>query len=88
MMTESVQRGCARNAISDFEVTKKLVEDGSKGTVRKHEVTKNPENHTLQDKRHVKRAKRIESSRLNRQWWQRMNLNETYRAPSLFTWRY
>jgi hypothetical protein len=88
MMTESAQRGCARDAISDFEVIKKLVEDGSKGTVRKQEITKNRENPALQDKRYVERAKRFESSRLNRQWWRRMNLDETYRAPSLFTWRY
>ena len=88
MMTESVQRGCARDEISDFEVIKRLMEDGSKGTVRKQEITKNRENHALQDKRNVEREKRFESDRLNRQWWRRMNLDETYRAPSLFTWRY
>ena len=49
MMTESVQRGCARNAISGLEVIKKLVEDGSKGTVRKQEITKNRENPALQE---------------------------------------
>jgi hypothetical protein len=31
--------------------------------------------------------KRIEDGRVSRRWSRRMNLDETYRAPSHFTWR-
>ena len=31
--------------------------------------------------------KRIEDGRLSRRWSRRMNLEDTYRAPALFTWR-
>ena len=88
MMTESVQRGCVQDEMPDFEELMRLPEDCTKEQVREQEITKNRENPALQDKRYVERAKRFESSRLNRQWWRRMNLDETYRAPSLFTWRY
>ncbi len=40
-----------------------------------------------EDKRHAERTKRFVEGRLSRQLSQRMNLDETYRAPSLFTWR-
>ncbi len=88
MMTESVQRGCARDAISDFEVIEKLLEDGGKGTVRKQEITKIREVHSREEKRDPDRTKRFVEGSLSRRRWRRMNLDETYRAPSLFTWRY
>ena len=31
--------------------------------------------------------KRIEDGRLSRRWSRRMILDDTYRAPALFTWR-
>ena len=88
MMNRSVQHGCIRDGTPDFDELKKLTEECSKGQVRGQEITKIREIHSRQDKRDPERTKRFESSRLNRQWWQRMNLDETYRAPSLFTWRY
>ena len=88
MMTESVQRGCARDAISDFEVIEKLVEDGSKGTVRKQEITKIREVHSREEKRDPNRTKRFVEGSLSRRRRRLMNLDEIYRAPSLFTWRY
>jgi hypothetical protein len=39
------------------------------------------------DKRHAERSKRIVDGRLNRRWPRCMTLDDTYRAPSLFTWR-
>ena len=72
----------------DFEELMKLTEDCSTGQVRGQEATKTREIQSRQDKRHQERTKRFESSRLNRQWWQRMKLDEAYRAPSFFTWRY
>jgi len=41
-----------------------------------------------QDKRDPERTKRFVGGRLSRRWSQRLNLDEAYRAPSLFTWRY
>ena len=40
------------------------------------------------DKRHAERTKRFEGGRLSRRWSQRMNLDETFRVPSHFTWRF
>ena len=40
-----------------------------------------------EDKRHAERTKRIVEGRLSRRWPRCMNLDDTYRAPSLFTWR-
>ncbi len=88
MMNRSVQHGYEQQVLPDFEELMKLTEDGTKEQVREQGITKFLENHSQQDKRGPERTKRFESSRLNRQWWQRMNLDETYRAPSLFTWRY
>ena len=88
MMNRSVQHGCEQQVMPDFEELMKLTEDGTKEQVREQGITKFQEIHSRQDKRDPERAKRFESSRLNRQWWQHMNLDETYRAPSLFTWRY
>jgi hypothetical protein len=40
-----------------------------------------------EDKRHAERTKRIVEDRLSRRWPRCMTLDDTYRAPSLFTWR-
>jgi len=40
-----------------------------------------------EDKRHAERTKRIVEGRLSRRWPRCMTLDDTYRAPSLFTWR-
>ena len=41
MMNETVQHGCAQNAMPDFEVMKKFKEDDSKGRNCKRERIKN-----------------------------------------------
>ena len=88
MMNETVQRGCVQDAMPDFEELKKLTEDCSKGQVRGQEITKFREIHSRQDKRNAERTKRFVGGRISHRWWRRLNLDETYRAPSLFTWRY
>ena len=88
MANRSVQHGCIQDAMPDFEALMKLTEDCSTGQVREQEITKIREIHSQQDKRDPERTKRFVGGRLSRQWLQRLNLNETYRAPSLFTWRY
>ena len=87
MMNETVQRGCAGDAMPDFEELKKLTEDCSKGQVRGQEITKIQEIRSREDKRDPERTKRFVGGSVSRRWSRRMNLDETYRAPSLFTWR-
>ncbi len=40
-----------------------------------------------EDKRDAERTKRFVKGHLSRRWSRRMNVDDTYRAPSLFTWR-
>ena len=87
MMNETVQRGCVQDAMPDFEELKKLTEDCSKRQVRGQEITKFREIHSRQDKRNAERTKRFVGGRISHRWWRRLNFDETYRAPSLFTWR-
>lgn len=42
---------------------------------------------TQEDKRHTERRKRYVEGCLSRRWSRPIELDETYRAPSLFTWR-
>ena len=72
----------------DFEEQKKLTEDCSQGQVREQEITEIREIHSWEEKRDAKLRKRISQDRRRRRRSQRMDLDETYRAPSLFTWRY
>jgi len=39
------------------------------------------------DRRHAEKTKRYLDGCANRRLSRRMNLDDTYRAPSLFTWR-
>lgn len=87
MMNRSVQHGCIPDGTPDFDELKKLTEECSKGQVRGQEITKIREIHSRQDKRDPERTKRFVEGPLSHRWSRRMNLDETYRAPSLFTWR-
>ncbi len=87
MMNETVQRGCAQDAMPDFEELKKLTEDRTKGQVREQEITEIREIHSRENKRDPERTKRFVKGPLSHRWSRRMNLDEAYRAPSLFTWR-
>ena len=88
MMNRSVQHGCEQQVLPDFEELMNLTEDGIKEQVHEQGITKFPEIHSQQDKRDPERTKRFVGGRLSRRWTQRLNLDEAYRAPSLFTWRY
>ena len=88
MMNRSVQLGCEQQVLPDFEELMKLTEDGIKEQVHEQEFTTVPEIHSQQDKRDPEQTKRFVGGRLSRRWSQRLNLDEAYRAPSLFTWRY
>ena len=87
MINESVQHGCAQKAMPDFEAMKKFMKDDSKVKIREQENIKNRENHAREDNRDPESRKRFVESRLHRRWSRSINLDETYRAPSLFTWR-
>ncbi len=87
MMNESVQHGCVQDAMPDFEEQKKLTEDCSKGQARGQEITKIREIHSREHKRNPECTKRFVAGPLRGRWLRHMNLDETYRAPSLFTWR-
>ena len=87
MMNRSVQHECVQDAMLDFEELMKLMEDSTKEQVREQEITKIREIDTRQDKRDPERTKRFVQGPLSRRWLRRLNLDETYRAPSLFTWR-
>ncbi len=87
MMNRSVQHECVQDAMPDFEELMKLTEDCTKEQVREQEITKIREIDTRQDKRDADRTKRFVQGPLSRRWLRRLNLDETYRAPSLFTWR-
>ncbi len=87
MMNRSVQHECVQDAMLDFEELMKLMEDGTKEQVREQEITMNRQIHRQEDKRDAERTKRFVGGRLSRRWLRRLNLDETYRAPSHFTWR-
>ncbi len=87
MMHELVQHECAQGVMPDFEELKKLTEDCSQGQVREQGITNIREIDSRQDKRNLELRKRFAQGPFSRQWSRLMNLDETYRAPSLFTWR-
>ena len=87
MMNRSVKHECVQDTMPDFEEIMKLTEDGTKKQVREQEITMIREIHSRQDKRDLERTKRFVEGRLSHRWWRRLNLDETYRAPSHFTWR-
>ncbi len=88
MRNGSVQHGCAQDALPDFEELKNVTEDCSQGQVREQDITKNREIHPREGKRDPEWTKRYVWGPLSRRRSLRMNLDETFRAPSLFTWRY
>ncbi len=88
MMNETVQHGCVQDAMPDFEVMEKFMEEDSKVKICEQETTKIREIYSREDKRDPELKKRFVRGPLSRRWLRLMNLDETYRAPSLFTWRY
>ena len=87
MMNRSVQHGCVQDAMADFEELMKLTEDCTKEQVREQEITRIREIQSRENKGDPERTKRFVQGPLSHRWLRRMNLDEAYRAPSLFTWR-
>ncbi len=87
MMVETVQHGYVRDAMPDFEVMKKFMENDGKVGICEQEIPEIREIHSRDDKQDPKLRKRFVQGPINRRWSRRMNLDETYRMPSLFTWR-
>ncbi len=87
MMIETVQHESVQDAMPDFEVMKKFMEDDSEVKDREQEITEIREIHSRENKRDPELRKRLVQGPLSRRWSRRMNLDETYRMPSLFTWR-
>ena len=87
MMNRSVQHGCEQHAMPDFDEIMTVTEDCTTEHLREQEITKIREIHSRQDKRDPERTKRFVGGRLSHRWWRHLNLDETYRAPSHFTWR-
>ena len=87
MMIEMLEHECAQDAIPKIEALKKLTEEIEKEQLRKQEVTKVCEIPLRQDKRGADGTMRLRGPHRDLRW-QRMYLDEAFRAPSLFTWRY
>ncbi len=87
MMMETAQREQVQDVLRDVEVINGLMKDNGQGVIRQQEITMNRQIHRQEDKRDAERTKRFVGGRLSRQWLRRLNLDETYRAPSHFTWR-
>lgn len=87
-MIETVQLGYVQDAMPNFEVMKKLMEDDSEVKICEQEIIEIREIHSREDERDSKLRKRHVRGPLRRPWSRHMNLDETYRMPSLFTLRY
>ncbi len=87
-MIETAQHSYVRDAMPDFEAMKKLMEDDGRVEICEQEIPEIREIHSREIKRDPELRKRFVRGPLRRQWSRHMNLDETYRMPSLFTWRY
>ena len=86
-MIETVQHGCAQEVMPNFEELKKLTEDYGQGRVLRQETAIIREI-LRENKRDAELRNRNLRGGLSRRRARRMNLDEIYRMPSLFTWRY
>ena len=88
MMNESVQHEYVQDAMPVFEVMKSFMEDDGRGQPQDRDIANIREIHLREDKRDPALRKRCVRGPVNHRWRRHMNLDETYRMPSLFTWRY
>ena len=87
MMNETVQHGCVQDAMPDSNVMKNFTEDDRKGMIGKREIARLQAIHSRKQQRDPKQKKQSVRGSISRRWLRRMDLDETCRAPSLFTWR-
>ena len=86
MMTETVQREWAQDAMPNFEGLRKLTEDREMGQIRGQETTAIQEIELRVGELDAPRKKRNVQDQFGRRWARHMNLDEIHRMPSLFTW--
>ncbi len=87
MMNGSVQNQYVQDAMPDFEVIKSFMEDDGRGQLQDPDIANIREIHPRGEERDPAFRKRFARGPFNHQWPRHMNLDETYRTPSLFTWR-
>ena len=88
MMMETAQREQVQDILRDVKIINDLMKDDSQGVIRQQEITMNRQIHRLEDKRGSQWAKRFMDGPVSRRRSRRMSCDESFRAPSLFTWRY
>lgn len=88
MMIETVQHGYVKDAMPDFEVMKKFIEDDGKVGICEQGIPQIREIQSRDDKRDPALKRRCVRGPIKHRWSHHMNLDATYRMPSLFTWRY
>lgn len=88
MMTETVKRGCAQDAVPNFEELKKLTEDREPGQTCEQEIMKNREIQLWHDRRDAQRTKQIVRDQLIRRWTRHTTIDNSCRVLSLFNLRF
>jgi hypothetical protein len=87
MMIETLQHGYVQDTMPDVEVMKKFMEDDGKVGICEQEIPENREIQSREHKRDPKLRKLFVHGPLRHRWSWHMNLDESHRTPSLFTWR-
>ncbi|MCH9006173.1 MAG: hypothetical protein IH838_12910 [Proteobacteria bacterium] len=88
MMTETVQRGCAQDAVPNLEELMKLTEDREKEQIREQEFMKNREIQLWHDRRDAQRTRRIVRDQLIRRWARHTTVNNSCNVLSLYKLRF
>lgn len=88
MMTETVQRGCAQDAVPNLEDLMKLTEDREKEQIREQEFIKNREIQLWHDRRDAQRTKQIVRDQLIRRWTRHTTIDNSCRVLSLYNLRF
>lgn len=88
MMTETVQRGCAQDAVPNLEDLMKLTEDREKEQIREQEFMKNREIQLWHDRRDAQRTKQIVRDQLIRRWTRHTTIDNSCRVLSLYNLRF
>ena len=88
MMTETVKRGCAQDAVPNFDELKKLTEDREKEQTREQEFMKNREIQLWHDRRDAQRTKQILRDQLIRRWTRHTTIDNSCSALSLYNLRF
>ena len=88
MMTETVQRGCAQDAVPNLEDLMKLTEDREKEQIREQEFMKNREIQLWHDRRDAQRTKQIVRDQLIRRWTRHTTIDNSCRVLFLYNLRF